>query len=224
MPNWCYNNLTLWGDVNVVNKIKDWYKQSDKTDEGLFGLFYPLPSELKDTTSPSPEENKTLIEKYGFDNWYDWQTHNWGTKWDVREFITETETESSVCLSFDTAWSPPITFYEKLSEDYPELLISASYYEGGMDFCGIFNSDEGDETLSISNIRAECLKTYRNTYKDSVDESLFRERLENIYETNFPISGDIDVYEIFDDYYFEENLSDADFCKEYNIQIEKENQ
>lgn len=223
MPNWCYNTLTLSGDADVISRINDWYKQSDKKEVGLFGLFYPLPDELKDTTAPSREPNKALIEKYGADNWYDYQTQNWGTKWDVRQIFTEAETENEICLSFDTAWAPPIAFYEKLSADYPELIISASYYEGGCDFCGTFESDFGEETLSISNIREKCLSTYKKTYKDNVDEFEFRKRLEDIYQADFPISGDVDVYEIFPDYYFEENLN-AHFCKRYNIQPTKENQ
>jgi len=221
MPNWCYNTLTLSGDADVISRIKDFYKQSDKTEVGLFGLFYPLPSELKDTTSPSREPNKALIEKFGADNWYDYQTHNWGVKWDVREFYTEAETENEIRLSFDTAWAPPIAFYEKLSRDYPELIISASYFEGGCDFCGTWESDFGEETLSISDIQKKCLSTYKRTYKDNVDGLKFRERLEDIYETNFPISGDINVYEIFPDYYFEEKL-DEEFCKKYNITKESQ--
>ena len=227
MPNWCYNTLTLSGDADVISRIKDWYKQSDKKEEsdetgvGLFGLFYPLPSELKDTTSPSREPNKALIEKYGADNWYDYQTQTWGTKWDVREFYTEAETENEIRLSFDTAWAPPIAFYEKLSRDYPELIISASYFEGGCDFCGTWESDFGEETLSISDIRKKCLATYENTYKDYVGVREFRERLERIYETNSPISGDINVYEIFPDGYFEEKLEEEpEFCERYKITVE----
>jgi len=223
MPNWCYNTLTLSGDADVISRIKDWYKQSDKEEVGLFGIFYPLPSELRDTTAPSREPNKTLIEKFGVSDWYGFALRNWGTKWDVREIYTEAETENEIRLSFDTAWSPPIQFYEKLSEDYPELIISASYYEGGCDFCGTYESGFGEETLSISNIREKCLSTYKKTYKDNVDEFEFRKRLEDIYQADFPISGDIDVYEIFPDYFFD-NLSDADFCKRYNIQPTKENQ
>ena len=227
MPNWCSNTLELSGDKEVIKKITDWHKdrQSGKTDDvGLFSLFYPLPSELKDTTSPSREPNKALIEKYGADNWYDWNVAKWGCKWDANEVCMAGETENGIRLSFDTAWSPPIRFYEKLSADYPELIISASYYEGGCDFCGTYESGFGEETLSMSNIRQKCLSTYKKTYKDNVDEFEFRKRLEDIYQADFPISGDVDVYEIFPDYYFEENLEDAEFCKKYNIKPTEENQ
>ena len=226
MPNWCNNTLRISGDKEVISRIKDWYEkhQSDKTEVGLFGLFYPLPSELKDTTSPSPEPNEALIKKYGADNWYDWRVQNWGVKWDTDEINILGETENELCCSFGTAWCPPIWFYQKLSRDYPRLHIRVTYCESGMDLCGTWDKECGESSLNISDIKAECLEIYKSFYKDCVDEFDFRQRLESIYETDFPISDDIDVYEIFDDYYFEENLEDEEFCKEYNIQPKKDNQ
>lgn len=227
MPNWCSNTLELSGDKEVIKKITDWHKdrQSGKTDDvGLFSLFYPTPKELATTTYPNPEPNEDLIKKFGSSNWYDFQTTNWGTKWDANEVCMAVESENGIRLSFDTAWSPPIAFYEKLSRDYPELNISASYYESGCDFCGTFESDFGEETLSITDIQEKCLATYKEKYKDYVDEPEFRQRLEGIYRTKFYISNYVDVYEIFPDYFFDEKLEDAEFCKEFKIKPEKENQ
>jgi hypothetical protein len=227
MPNWCSNTLELSGDKEVIKKITDWHKdrQSGKTDDvGLFSLFYPTPKELATTTYPNPEPNEDLIKKFGSSNWYDFQTTNWGTKWDANEVCMAVESENGIRLSFDTAWAPPIAFYEKLSRDYPELNISASYYESGCDFCGTFESDFGEETLSITDIQEKCLATYKEKYKDYVDEPEFRQRLEGIYRTKFYISNYVDVYEIFPDYFFDEKLEDAEFCKEFKIKPEKENQ
>jgi hypothetical protein len=44
-------------------------------------------------------------------------------------------------LSFDSAWSPPVTAYEKLLD--MGFRIYATYYESGMCFCGIW--DNGDD-------------------------------------------------------------------------------
>ncbi len=224
MPNWCENTLTITGDEKIVKKVMDWWKEheSEKTKKGLFDTFYPMPKELEDTTSPNSKNDEILVEKFGANNWYDWRLNNWGVKWDTNEVFISHRNETDIVLSFDTPWGPPIVFYEKLIRDYSDIHIKASYYEGGMDFCGTWDSDFGEEDFSISDIKAKCLEIYKKTHKDNVDGFEFRERLENIYETNFSISEDIDVYEIFDDYYFEENLNDAEFCKEYNIK--KENQ
>lgn len=222
MPNWCNNTLNISGDKKVISRIKDWYEQnqSNKTELGLFGLFYPMPKELENTTAPSPEPNKALIEKYGADNWYQWHLANWGTKWDTNEICMVGETENEIRLSFDTPWSPPTQFYEKLIKDYSGIQINASYYEGGMDFCGTWDSDFGEEDFSISEIKQKCLSIYVRTHKkckEFVDGFEFRKRLEDIYINNFSISKDIDVCNIFDDYYFEENLSDAKFCELWKI-------
>jgi hypothetical protein len=86
---------------------------------------------------------------------------------------------------------------------------------------------KGELTMSIffiEDIQSKCLETYKNTYTDCVDDFVFRERLEEIYNTKFYISKDIDICEIFSDYYYEKNLSNVDFCKEYNIQYEKDSQ
>ena len=226
MPNWCNNTLRISGDKEVISRIKDWYEeyQSNRTDVGLFGTFYPLPEELENTQSPSREPNKALIEKYGVDNWYDWKVQNWGTKWDTGEVCLVGETGNEISLSFDTAWSPPIQFYEKLSEDYPKLHIRASYYEPGMDYCGTFDSSGGQcEDYCISGIITECLDKYK-VYSESfgfASREEFIEELNCIYG-DLSLSQDFDFDLIFDDYYFEERLEDAEFCKEYKIKKESQ--
>ena len=49
-------------------------------------------------------------------------------------------------ISFDTAWSPPIQYYEKLSETYPLLTIEVEYSEAGMDFAGTQTYENGELT------------------------------------------------------------------------------
>jgi hypothetical protein len=46
-------------------------------------------------------------------------------------------------LSFDTAWSPPIEFYENLEEQ--GFRIEAFYYEPGMAFCGVYEDGCDDQ-------------------------------------------------------------------------------
>lgn len=216
MPNWCENNLTLSGDADVIKKIRDWYDQSGKTDDvGLFSLFYPLPSELKDTTAPSSEPN-----------WYDWQTTEWGTKWDAKNVMIEgedgDENEEFLWLSFETPWAPPIKFYEKITKDYPQIVVHANYYEPGFDFAGTFDSKGGYNNLTISGVREECLTIYKDTYKDFVSKDAFEQRLKKIYKNNSPLRHDLCFSQLFDNFYFEESLEDADFCEKYKIKRENQ--
>ena len=131
-------------------------------DRFTFEGVLPMPEGLKLTTSPTRivsekerkeqlEKNKTanfksypltekmqkqLIDKYGYDNWYDWCCDNWGTKWDAYDCYVSESLKDYCSISFDTAWSPPIPYYLALSKKYPLLRIEIEYSEIGMDFAG----------------------------------------------------------------------------------------
>jgi len=53
-----------------------------------------------------------LIESFGYNNWYDWAIHNWGTKWGSYDSSFD---ESEKVFTFLTAWDPPINAIMKLS-------------------------------------------------------------------------------------------------------------
>ena len=120
MPNWCMNNLTVsHSDPAKLQEFVDAYN-SGKTCEH----YLPVPSGY-----------------YDDERWYDWCIQNWGTKWDFgkREHDDPVAIEGNkVEVSFDTAWSPPVEFYQKLVElDYN---IRGSYFEPGMSYCGIWDN------------------------------------------------------------------------------------
>ena len=134
MPNWCNNTLTLNEDSNdsILEVLKDYFNGGNQLD---FELIRPIPNELHGTISPTPKdidpkEQKMLVEKYGHDNWYDWCVDNWGTKWNCEVHYADEK-----CISFSTAWSPPIGAIKTLAiltgRDF-----RLTYVEEGMDFCG----------------------------------------------------------------------------------------
>ena len=136
MPNWCSNNLTITASND---EQKELLKQvsSLKPEEGFISLFFPLPAILEDTISPTPKDldedlRQQMISETGFDNWRDWCVHNWGTKWDPRLYGAKFIDDNTLSLSFDSAWAPPIAFYEKLHSQ--GFGVKADYYEAGMDF------------------------------------------------------------------------------------------
>jgi hypothetical protein len=63
------------------------------------------------------------IKKFGTDNWYDWQTRNWGTKWNAYEQISLDENT----IEFDTAWSTPLQAMVHLSKKYPQVEFQVEY-------------------------------------------------------------------------------------------------
>lgn len=90
-----------------------------------------------------PDHSLPLEEalKFQGNHWYDWNVRNWGTKWDVAvssdnkypdtyiEGPTKNGENLVVYYNFNTAWSPPFPAMEKLSAQYPSLLLTLSYEE-----------------------------------------------------------------------------------------------
>ena len=141
MPNWCSNNLTISGDASEIAKFNAWLGDEPLTLQKI----KPMPSELEDTTSPTPdsesEKAKILTEKYGAANWYDWHIQNWGTKWDIEaDFDDGSSTDDCLIYNFDSAWSPPIQAMVTLAKLFPNLGIRMTYREDGMQFAGVFKA------------------------------------------------------------------------------------
>lgn len=126
MPNWCSNSVTLrHEDPAQIARAVEAFKRGE------------LLSEL--VPNPAGEWD------------YDWCVANWGTKWDVGGDGYSPATASdglSVVLSFDSAWSPPITAYEHMAEQ--GFKIEAMYYESGMAFAGTWDSEFGEDHYDLS--------------------------------------------------------------------------
>jgi hypothetical protein len=83
------------------------------------------------------------VEKYGYANWYDFCVNEWGTKWDVgADGNPAQDIPGGLMLGFESAWSPPIGAYEKLTD--LGFTIRAMYYEPGMAFAGIWEDGQDD--------------------------------------------------------------------------------
>jgi len=144
MPNWVTTNIEIKEEGDKLEIIK----KSILNDEGEvdFNILIPMPLDLRGTSSPArviPDEeykealekggyinyvskskSDALIEKYGFNNWYDWATHNYGTKWNASD--TRIEKEENI-ISFDTAWSCPYPWLDILSQKFPNTIFKFSY-------------------------------------------------------------------------------------------------
>ena len=152
MPNWCDNHISITGPNSVMDKLE----KVIQTEEGLLQFMLPMPKELADTTAPFPKdatpEQKAQriknLDKYGFDNWYDWRNEHWGTKWDVNEYYGFdrqyiNDDESQISVGFSSAWGPPLQAFQEFIDKHP-VILEARYYEPGCDFMGIW--DNGDDT------------------------------------------------------------------------------
>lgn len=114
----------------------------------------------------SPEDAARLDElkaKYGSDNWYDWCSKNWGTKWDachasigsaylswhksvLNAALDGSPLPAGVGINFDTAWAEPQPVIHALVRKYPKLNFVHLYSyegEGNTDFMVDYRMNEG---------------------------------------------------------------------------------
>ena len=153
MPNWCYNNLDITAKTPEQMEMLERVSKAEAAD-GFISMFLPLPEALKETTSPTPQPGQANYKGEqpvvdGCNNWYDWQVLNWGTKWDPEIMDCDYDGET-LTVSFDSAWAPPIAFYEWLVEQGYE--VSANYYEPGMDFAGEWINGEDFMLEDVSDL------------------------------------------------------------------------
>jgi hypothetical protein len=152
MPNWAQNGVTFkHEDPTQIARIATAYKE-DK----LFTEFFPCPPELLVQEEIGENYNERVAareaanrEKLGFADWYEWAVNNWGTKWDISSDDSEPTAQGrfAISLSYNTAWSPPIGFYEKMTELGFE--VTAFYLEEGMGFVGKYTSEDGDDDYNF---------------------------------------------------------------------------
>lgn len=157
MPNWCNNTVEIrHEDPAMLERVRTAFNNG-----ALLAEFIPVPEELQITAgrTNNPDENQKIVdaeesnrEKYGYSNWYDFCVSEWGTKWDVGgDGCVPHDIDGGIMISFDSAWSPPIAAYEKLTEMGFE--IRAFYHESGMCFAGIWE-DGFDDYYEFSDMNS----------------------------------------------------------------------
>jgi len=148
MPNWCNNTLTLEHEnPAMVARAKAAFLNGRLLDE-----FIPVPTDLQIVAGSVGDavEQAKLVEQtelnrvtHGYGNWYDFCVNEWGTKWDVGgDDGVLNDIDGGIIVSFDSAWAPPTTAYEKLHEMGFKIL--AMYYEPGMAFAGVWEDGSDD--------------------------------------------------------------------------------
>lgn len=155
--------------------------------DGLMQEFHPCPDDLLNTMAGSyaaddprqaelDAQMKANKEKHGFINWYDWKVANWGTKWDVcgEDGADPAVPEGNdLHISFDSAWSPPVKFYEHMESLGFEVI--AYYHEPGCAFCGRYSNGLDD----YYDIEGGAAGAKANIPKDILDEMGIIEDMES---------------------------------------------
>lgn len=196
MPNWVSNGLTIEGKTEQVKSlIKQMNKpfvdsiqpngdlaysiQQRKYINPIFSfrnIIAPTDLEAYHAKPVFPEQFSLAFEG---NDWYNFNNREWGTKWDVavaeddkysNTSIEEAENGENyvVHYNFETAWSRPLPAIQKLSEQYPNLLMTLSYQEetgwgGEMEFLRgeIISSSEYDSMCRDCDA-TDCLEYCEN--------------------------------------------------------------
>jgi hypothetical protein len=178
MPNWCNNDIRIYGDEKTIKSITNVIKSSEGK---LFQTLIGLPDNMSESD----------YEKH----WYDTNLNWFGTKWDIDvdtdcfnfdidSYDTKIEfnityeitifklikikivlpshlifsiREGEISFFCETAWSPPIQFLENFCRMY-KLNAYVFYSEGGVGFSGETKLIWEDDVLSVEDNEYEYNK------------------------------------------------------------------
>ena len=143
MPNWCNNSVEIYHkDPAMIERVREAFNKG-----ALLQEFIPVPGDLQIVAGSvgakgSPEQNELELKEefnritHGYATWYDFCVNEWGTKWDVGGDNPAQDIPGGLMLGFDSAWAPPTTAMERLTE--MGFGVKLYYYEPGMCFAGIW--------------------------------------------------------------------------------------
>ena len=124
MANVCWNYLTIEGNKATIRRIYEFVKSEESVFD--FEKIIPMPEDIYRGSIGAKEK-----DLYGENNWYDWSSKNWGTKWN-----SEDAEISFNAIRFITAWSPCIPVIATLAKMFPTMRFTHEFYETGLSFCG----------------------------------------------------------------------------------------
>lgn len=118
---------------NAEYKKQQAEKEKEKNSKSVFWTGKSITEQIQ----------AQYIKKYGYDNWYDWQIANWGTKWDCYDHGEwnvkhDPMDEYSVVaeLFYMTAWSPATEALKHISSQFPDLTFKHEFADEGGGFIG----------------------------------------------------------------------------------------
>ena len=113
MPNHITNNITISGEKRKMELLKAILFQKDGKTINLEAILPPPENMFRGNIGQKEEAD---CKKKGIPTWYEWQTRNWGTKWNAYEGSYEVNSPTVISLQFDTAWAPPLGVFSALRD------------------------------------------------------------------------------------------------------------
>ena len=180
---WPLQEFVKWGKTpEEVAEIEVANQEEIETERHCFNALYPVPEEVLEVGYSVPTaigESAKVLHDFDFvgkspaetpaalrdpKKWrdgYTWCVSHWGTKWDVEEMHDATLEGGLAEYTFDTAWSPPIEWLEKVARDWAELEFVLVYCELGCAFAGRY---------TIKGDAIDSYETRENNFRGFVEE------------------------------------------------------
>lgn len=119
MANHVYNQMTVTGTPEALEAFRAKARHGDR--EFSYWNFVTPPQEALD--SGEYDSDHTFDGKTGRNNWYSFNTREWGTKWDVYDLQPDLigVEDHNWTISWSSAWSHPLPVLEAMVEQHPEL-------------------------------------------------------------------------------------------------------
>jgi len=145
MPNWCYNSLLIEAEPQVIAKIKaqlsapyeskhqdlrsdEWTTETVQKDLSFWNIIRPPADKMDEYHSAKGWSDGKSYGDTEY-NWYNWNTSNWGVKWDASEPELVEEDEISLNYRFNTPWGVAEGAFTALSEQYPDVEFCLEFEE-----------------------------------------------------------------------------------------------
>lgn len=160
----------LSGTMTGSDSAARYPDEGDEPDPAIFHGGERLPKTLPELRAFArlSEENRA---KYGASDWHEWRCKNWGVKWNASDAVWDGNT-----VAFYTAWSPPIPFFEALSERIGVGFEVHSWVENG---CPSINMRFAEGEM------VECVTediSYDEDFDNDDDDASYEDDTEEIAE------------------------------------------
>jgi len=177
MPNWCDNNLRVWGDPKALERFIGDIINDDDSIQILKNLL-PFPTELegKDIT----DEDGNIVGRAFSDEGYNWCLRTWGTKWADCETEIVVREDDNLVLRYQTAWSPAIEGLQRISAMFPTLFFQTDWLEEGMQSLSAASFANGTE--SVYEVAYDQMPAWSEDDDGNVDWQEYQDAIDELRE------------------------------------------
>ena len=183
MPNWCDNEVSIFGDAEqmkeLVTLVKELAKKSENRDATDNTRIHFMEELIGIDDKP---------DNYEEGGWYEYNIERFGTKWDfdIADCYGFHISDTQIFFGIGTAWLPIDKFLDKLCKKYG-VKASVIYAEPGCGFAGITTFDENGQVEDI------CYDDYLEGLYN-IDSDRFFEEVESWLDGSEHLNGTLDAF------------------------------